>query len=60
MKRKTLLNSLGNAKILGIDKIALEKILNDLNLSLNSRAENLSIDDYNMLTKAYLERTKEK
>jgi len=60
MKRKTLLNSLGNAKILGIDKPALEKILLNLNISLNARAENLSIDDYNRILEEYLKNTKEK
>jgi len=57
MKRKTLLNSLGSSKILGIDKIALEKILKNLGIPLNVRAENLSIDDYNRLTEAYLKNT---
>lgn len=60
MKRKTLLNSLGSSNILGIDKKALEKILTTLNIPLNLRAENLSIDDYNKIAEEYLKFTKEK
>jgi len=60
MKRKTLLNSLGNSKILGIDKNALEKILMNLDISLNSRAENLGIEDYKRITEEYFRITEEK
>ena len=60
MKRKTLLNSLGSAKIFGIDKNTLETILTELDISLNSRAENLSVYDYIKITEKYLKLQKKK
>ena len=60
MKRKTLLNSLGSAKILGIDKASLGNILEKLNIPQNVRAENLSIEDFNRLTSEYIKISKDK
>lgn len=41
-RRKNILNSIGNV----IEKEKLEKILNELNISLNTRGENLSLQDF--------------
>ena len=53
MKRKTLLNSLGSAKIRGIDKEKLAKILGDLEIDLNCRAERLSLENFAAIANAY-------
>jgi 16S rRNA (adenine1518-N6/adenine1519-N6)-dimethyltransferase len=53
-KRKTLLNSLGNAKINGIDKEMLAKFLEELNIDLNIRAERLSLEDFANISNKYL------
>lgn len=47
-RRKTLLNSLTNNHVFESKKNG-EKILSDINLDLNIRAENLSIEDYEKL-----------
>ena len=46
MKRKTLLNSLGNANINGVNKEKLSKILTELNIPLDIRAERISLEDF--------------
>ena len=52
MKRKTLLNSLGSANINGVDKNKLSKILEELNIPIDIRAERLSLEDFiNITTK---------
>ena len=53
-KRKTLLNSLGNAKINRIDKEMLAKFLEELNIDLNIRAERLSLEDFANISNKYL------
>lgn len=53
-KRKTLLNSLGNSKINGIDKEMLAKFLEELNIDLNIRAERLSLEDFANISNKYL------
>lgn len=53
MKRKTLLNSLGSAGIHGINKEKLAKILDDLEIDLNCRAERLSLENFAAITNAY-------
>lgn len=53
-KRKTLLNSLGSAKINGIDKEMLAKFLEELNIDKNIRAERLSLDDFANISNKYL------
>ena len=50
MKRKTLLNSLGTANINGVDKNKLSKILEELNIPLDIRAERLSLEDFVNIT----------
>lgn len=44
MKRKTLLNSLGNANINGVNKEKLSKILMELNIPLDIRPERISLE----------------
>jgi len=46
MKRKTLLNSLGNANINGVNKEKLSKILTDLGIPLDIRPERISLEDF--------------
>ena len=46
MKRKTLLNSLGNANIRGVNKEKLSRILTELNIPLDVRAERISLEDF--------------
>lgn len=53
MKRKTLLNSLGSAKIRGINKEKLAKILENLEIDLNCRAERLSLENFAAIANAY-------
>ena len=53
MKRKTLLNSLGSAGIRGINKEKLAKILEDLEIDLNCRAERLSLENFAAIANAY-------
>jgi len=53
MKRKTLLNSLGSAKLCGINKEKLAKILEDLGIDLNCRAERLSLENFAAIANAY-------
>ena len=53
-RRKTLLNALTNTKVFKSKEEAI-KILNDLNLSLNVRAENLTIEDFANITNKILE-----
>jgi len=50
MKRKTLLNSLGSANINGVDKNKLSKILEELNIPIDIRAERLSLEDFVNIT----------
>ena len=50
MKRKTLLNSLGSANINGVDKNKLSKILEELNIPIDIRAERLSLEDFINIT----------
>jgi len=45
-RRKNILNSLSSDKSLGINKEQLADILANLGINPNSRAENLSLDDY--------------
>lgn len=45
-RRKNILNSLTSDKSLGLTKESLGIILNELDINPNSRAENLSLDDY--------------
>lgn len=45
-RRKNILNSLSSDKSLGINKEQLGEILEKLGINPNSRAENLSLDDY--------------
>ena len=45
-RRKKLVNSLESTKFLNLDKLALENILDELNISKTVRAEELSLDDY--------------
>ncbi len=47
-KRKTLINSLSNSGI--ISKDAIEKILNELNIDIKVRAEELSLEDFANIT----------
>ena len=54
-KRKTLLNSLTNANI--GSKEFLERMLNDLNIDLKVRAENLSLEDFGKITN-YIEKNR--
>lgn len=46
MKRKTLVNSLGSANINGVNKEKLSKILEELNIPLDIRAERVSLEDF--------------
>jgi len=46
MKRKTLLNSLGNKNINGVNKEKLSKILSELNIPLDIRPERISLEDF--------------
>ena len=50
MRRKTLLNSLGSAGIMGVGKKELSEILVKLEISENVRAENLSLEEYVKIT----------
>ena len=50
MRRKTLLNSLGSAGLMGIGKKELAEILAKLKISENVRAENLSLEEYVKIT----------
>lgn len=50
MRRKTLLNSLGSAGIMGVGKKELSEILAKLEISENVRAENLSLEEYVKIT----------
>ena len=54
MRRKTLLNSLGSAGIMGVGKKELTEILAKLEISENVRAENLSLEEYVKITECYL------
>lgn len=45
-RRKTILNSLGNASILGISKDKIKEVLSRLGISENERGENLSIEQF--------------
>lgn len=51
-RRKTLVNSLSKATL---DKEKIVSILKALNISLNTRAENLSLNDYISFTKLFFE-----
>ena len=53
-KRNTLLNSLGNAKINGVDKEMLAKFLEELGIDTNIRAERLSLEDFANISIKYL------
>lgn len=53
MKRKTLLNSLGSQNINGVDKNKLAKILEELNIPIDIRAERLSLEDFVNITNKY-------
>lgn len=55
MRRKKMINSLYNNNFLDLKKEEIEKIFNDLNLSINSRAEELNIFDYIKITE-YLDK----
>lgn len=50
-KRKTLINSLSNSGI--ASKEALEKILNELNIDIKIRAEELSLEDFANITEKF-------
>ena len=50
-RRKNILNSLSSDKSLDLDKEKLMQILEILEISPNSRAENLSLDDYIRISK---------
>lgn len=50
-RRKNILNSLSSDKSLDLDKEKLMQILETLEISPNSRAENLSLDDYIRISK---------
>lgn len=54
-KRKTLLNSLGNACINEVDKERLANILNELGIDLQIRAERLSLKDFADISNKYSE-----
>jgi len=54
MKRKTLLNSLGSANINGVNKEKLSKILTDLNIPLDIRAERISLEEFANISNKYL------
>lgn len=56
MRRKTLLNSLGSASIMGIGKKELSDILLKLEIQENARAENLSLEEYVQITESYLKK----
>ena len=53
-KRKTLLNSLGNASINGVNKEMLAGFLEELNIDTNIRAERLSLEDFANISNKYL------
>ena len=53
MRRKTLLNSLGSAGLMGVGKKELAEILEKLEISENVRAENLSLEEYVKITECY-------
>lgn len=53
-KRKTLLNSLGSAKINGVTKEKLACILEELGIDMNIRAERLSLEDFENISIKYL------
>ncbi len=53
-RRKTILNSLSTG--LNLEKDYIRKVLEDLNISENSRAENLTLDDYLSLTNKIINR----
>lgn len=53
-KRKTLLNSLGNANINGVNKDMLARILEELGIDSNIRAERLSLEDFANISIKYL------
>lgn len=53
-KRKTLLNSLGNANINGVNKEKLANILTELGIEQNIRAERLSLEDFENISIKYL------
>ena len=57
-KRKTLLNSLTNGKLLE-SKVETEQMLNDLNLDLKVRPENLTIEQYEAIAN-YIKINKDK
>ncbi len=50
-RRKNILNSLSSDKSLDLDKEKLMQIIETLEISPNSRAENLSLDDYIRISK---------
>ena len=56
-RRKTLLNALTNTKVF-LNKEEGLKILNELNLNENVRAEELSIQDFANIAKSITERKK--
>lgn len=53
-RRKTLMNSLGNAQVNGIDKEFLRGIMAGVGMDNNIRAEQLSLDDYIKLAEEYV------
>lgn len=53
-KRKTLLNSLGNANINGVNKEKLASILGELGIAPDIRAERLSLEDFENISIKYL------
>ncbi len=55
MKRKTLLNSLGSANINGVNKEKLSKILTELNIPLDIRAERISLEDFARISNKFEE-----
>ncbi len=55
MKRKTLVNSLGNANINGVNKEKLSKILTELNIPLDIRAERVSLEEFASISNKFEE-----
>ncbi len=55
MKRKTLVNSLGNANINGVNKEKLSKILTELNIPIDIRAERVSLEEFASISNKFEE-----
>ena len=51
LRRKKIINSLVSNRFMNLDKEKIEEVFNNLGLSLNTRAEELALNDYILITK---------